>query len=112
VRTFDYANIAPKLFTPEVVNLIAAIHENKGKQDLFVEAKSDILLRLLDIAKIQSTEASNKIEGIVTTEARLKEIVQQNAIPKSRNEKEIAGYRDVLATIHENYDYSLIFLSR
>jgi Uncharacterized conserved protein len=105
LRNFDYAKIAPKLFTVEVVNLIAAIHEYKGKQDLFVEAKSDILSHLLDIARIQSTEASNKIEGIVTTEARLKEIVQQKAVPRSRNEKEIAGYRDVLATIHENYDY-------
>lgn len=105
MRTFDYINIAPKLFTPEVVNLIAAIHENKGKQDLYVEAKSDILSSLLDIAKIQSTEASNKIEGIVTTEARLKEIVQQKAKPRSRSEKEIAGYRDVLKSIHENYDY-------
>ena len=105
MRNFDYAKIAPKLFTVEVVNLIAAIHEYKGKQDLFVEAKPDILSHLLDIARIQSTEASNKIEGIVTTEARLKEIVQQKAVPRSRNEKEIAGYRDVLATIHENYDY-------
>ncbi|MDL2288241.1 Fic family protein [Oscillospiraceae bacterium OttesenSCG-928-F05] len=105
MRTFDYANTAPKLFTPEVVNLIAAIHENKGKQDLFIEAKPDVLSSLLDIAKIQSTEASNKIEGIVTTEARLKEIVQQKAVPRSRSEKGIAGYRDVLTTIHENYDY-------
>ncbi len=105
MRAFDYTNIAPKLFTPEVVNLIAAIHENKGKQDLLVAAKPDILSSLLDIAKIQSTQASNKIEGIVTTEARLKEIVQQKAVPRSRSEKEIAGYRDVLATIHENHDY-------
>ena len=105
MRYFDYAKIAPKMFTVEVVNLLAAIHEYKGKQDLFVEAKPDILSHLLDIARIQSTEASNKIEGIVTTEVRLKEIVQQKATPRSRNEKEIAGYRDVLATIHENYDY-------
>ncbi|MGI6665315.1 MAG: Fic family protein [Christensenellaceae bacterium] len=105
MKSFNYANIAPKLFTPEVVNLIAAIHENKGKQDLFIEAKPDVLSSLLDIAKIQSTEASNKIEGIVTTEVRLKEIVQQKAVPRSRSEKEIAGYRDVLMTIHENYDY-------
>src|SRR5690554_6505947 len=105
MRNFDYAVLAPKLFTTEVVNLIAAIHEHKGKQDLFIEAKQDILASLLDIAKIKSTEASNKIEGIVTTAARLKEIVQEKAMPRSRSEKEIAGYRDVLTTIHENYDY-------
>ena len=105
MKSFDYARIAPTLFKAPIVNLIAAIHENKGKQDLFIKAKPDILSSLLDIAKIQSTEASNKIEGIVTTEARLKEIVQQKATPRSRSEKEIAGYRDVLTTIHENYDY-------
>ena len=105
MRTFDYNIVAPTLFTTEVVNLIAAIHEHKGKQQLFIEAKTDALSSLLDIAKIQSTEASNKIEGIVTTEARLREIVQQKVTPKSRSEKEIAGYRDVLSTIHENYDY-------
>jgi len=105
LKLFDYAKTAPELFKAPVVNLIAAIHENKGKQDLFIEAKPDVLSSLLDIAKIQSTEASNKIEGIVTTEARLKEIVQQKAEPRSRSEKEIAGYRDVLTTIHENYDY-------
>jgi len=105
MRTFDYAALAPKLFTTEVVNLIGAIHENKGKQNLFIAAKPDILASLLDITKIQSTEASNKIEGIVTTEARLKEIVQEKATPRSRSEKEIAGYRDVLTTIHENYNY-------
>jgi len=87
------------------VNLLAAIHEHKGKQDLLIEAKSDLVSSLLDIAKIQSTGASNKIEGIITTEARLKEIVRQKATPRSRSEKEIAGYRDVLTTIHENYDY-------
>ena len=102
MRNFYYAQIAPKLYTAEVVNLIAAIHENKGKQDLFIDAKPDVLSSLLDIAMIQSTEASNKIEGIITTEARLKEIVHQKAIPNSRNEKEIAGYRDVLALIHDS----------
>ena len=105
MKTFDYACIAPKLFTTAIVNLIGAIRENKGKQDLFIEAKPNILSRLLDIAKIQSTEASNKIEGIITTEARLKEIVHQKALPHSRSEKDIAGYRDVLATIHDNYAY-------
>ena len=105
MKSFDYARIAPTLFKAPIVNLIAAIHENKGKQDLLIEAKPDILSSLFDIARIQSTEASNKIEGIVTTEARLKEIVQHKTTPRNRNEREIAGYRDVLATIHESYDY-------
>lgn len=60
---------------------------------------------MADIAKIQSTEASNKIEGIVTSDERLKKIVLDKTMPGTRNEQEIAGYRDVLAAIHENYDY-------
>ena len=63
------------------------------------------LTQLVEIAKIQSTEASNKIEGIYTSDERLKKIVMNKALPQSRSEQEIAGYRDVLATIHENYDY-------
>ena len=63
------------------------------------------MTELLEIAKIQSTEASNKIEGIITTDDRLKKLVMDKTMPKSRNEKEIAGYRDVLNTIHENYEY-------
>lgn len=60
---------------------------------------------LLEIAKIQSTEASNRIEGIITTDDRLKKIVMNKTTPKGRSEREIAGYRDVLNTIHENYDF-------
>jgi Fic family protein len=72
---------------------------------LFIEAKADSLAELLEIAKIQSTEASNRIEGIITTEERLKKIVREKTMPQTRSEREIAGYRDVLTTIHENYDY-------
>lgn len=105
MRNFDFSHCADNLFTTDIVNLLSSIHEYKGKQTLFIEAKPDIFSSMLEIAKIQSTEASNKIEGIYTSDSRLKEIVKDKAMPKSRNEKEIAGYRDVLATIHENYDY-------
>lgn len=84
---------------------MTSIHEYKGEQNLFIESNSDKLTKLLEIAKIQSTEASNKIEGIITTDDRLKKLVMDKTMPKSRNEKEIAGYRDVLNTIHENYEY-------
>lgn len=105
MRQFDYKTEYAKLLTPDIVNLATRIHEYKGQQDLFIEAKSDPLAELLEVAKIQSTEASNKIEGIITTEERLKLIVREKTMPKTRGEKEIAGYRDVLTTIHENYDY-------
>ena len=105
MRTFDYKKRYERLLQPDIVTLLAQIHEYKGEQALFVEAKADTLTQLLEIAKIQSTEASNKIEGIYTSDERLKKIVYDKTMPKTRNEKEIAGYRDVLNTIHQNYDY-------
>lgn len=105
MRKFDYIKIYPTLLTPEIVSLVGKIHEYKGEQALFVETKSDSLVSLLEIAKIQSTEASNKIEGIYTSDERLKKLVQDKTTPHTRNEQEIAGYRDVLTSIHENYDY-------
>ncbi len=95
----------PKLLTPDIVALLTHIHEFKGEQNLFIEANSDTLTQLVEIAKIQSTEASNKIEGIYTSDERLKKIVLDKTTPRTRNEQEIAGYRDVLATIHESYEY-------
>ncbi len=105
MRVFNYKSEYQKLLTPEIVTYLAQIHEQKGQQNLFIEAQKDVLTELLKIAKIQSTEASNRIEGIITTEDRLKKIVMNKTTPKGRSEREIAGYRDVLNTIHENYDY-------
>ena len=105
MRNYDYRNKWQKLLTPEVVPLLTQIHEYKGEQTLFIEAKADTLTQLVEIAKIQSTEASNKIEGIYTSDDRLKSLVLSKTTPRTRNEQEIAGYRDVLATIHENHDY-------
>ncbi len=105
MREFNYKTEYIKLLTPDIVNMLAVIHEFKGEQTLFLEAESDLLTQLLEIAKIQSTEASNRIEGIITTDERLKLIVREKTLPKTRSEKEIAGYRDVLTTIHESYDY-------
>lgn len=94
-----------KLLSPDIVALLSQIHEYKGQQTLFIEAKADVLTQLVDIAKIQSTEASNRIEGIITTDERLKRIVRDKTMPKTRSEKEIAGYRDVISIIHESHDY-------
>ena len=57
-----------------------------------------------EIAKIQSTEASNAIEGIVTTNTRIRQLVEEKTTPKNRDEQEIAGYRDVLNVIHDSFD--------
>ena len=92
-----------KLLTPEIVRYLTTIHEYKGEQRLIAEHHADVLESLVEVAKIQSTESSNKIEGIYTSDERLKKIVLDKTMPKTRNEREIAGYRDVLNTIHENF---------
>lgn len=88
-----------------IINLISKIHEYKGRQSYLLDTKKDTLETLLKVAKIESTSSSNKIEGIYTTDKRISEIVSKNLEPKNRNEEEIAGYRDVLSLIRENYDY-------
>lgn len=105
MRSFDYSSKWEKLLTPDIVALLTQIHEFKGEQSLFIEAKADTLTQLVEIAKIQSTEASNKIEGIYTSDSRLKALVKDKTTPKTRNEREIAGYRDVLNTIHDSHDH-------
>lgn len=104
MRSFLQDETLERLATPEVVSMLGAIHEYKGKQDFYLGAKPDTLEALLEIAKIQSTDASNRIEGIYTSDARLRELVAQKTAPRNRNEREILGYRDVLALIHESHD--------
>lgn len=105
MRKFDYTEKWKKLLTPEIVGYLTTIHEYKGEQRLIAERHADVLESLVEVAKIQSTESSNKIEGIYTSDERLKKIVLDKTMPKTRNEREIAGYRDVLNTIHENFPH-------
>lgn len=105
MRNFDYMKLADRMWDGEVLFYIAKIHECKGRQELFIRQKPVELERLVEIARIQSTEASNKIEGIVTTATRIRQLMDDKTTPKSRDEREIIGYRDVLNTIHESHDY-------
>ncbi|MBQ6677620.1 MAG: Fic family protein [Clostridia bacterium] len=105
MRNFDYKKEYRKLLSAEIVSLLTAIHEYKSRQLQTAEENAEVLTQLVEIAKIQSTDASNKIEGISTSDDRLQKIVKEKTRPKTRSEKEIAGYRDVLSTIHESYDY-------
>lgn len=105
MRNFDYGRLAKRMWDTEIVTYIAKIHECKGRQDLFIRLKPVELERLVEVAKIQSTESSNKIEGIVSTTSRIKRLVAEKIMPRNRDEKEILGYKDVLNTIHESHDY-------
>lgn len=86
-----------------IVRLLGAINEYKGKQELYFQRSPQVLKTLRDTAIIQSTRASNAIEGIVVGNKRLKDIMNNKVQPRSRSEAEIAGYRDVLSTIHNSY---------
>lgn len=105
MRSFDYSYLKNKTWNNEILGLVAQIHEYKGRQELYLKQKPEKLDKLIEIAKIQSTEASNEIEGIRTTNTRLKQLVADKTTPRNRDEEEIMGYRDVLNTIHENYEY-------
>ena len=104
MRQFDYTKLKDQLWDTEVVNYLSQIHEAKGKQ-LSLKQKPEQLDRLVEIAKIQSTEASNEIEGICTTETRLRQLMSEKTAPRNRDESEIAGYRDALRVVHESFEY-------
>lgn len=104
MRNFNYSAIKDQKWDSEILGLVAAIYKEAGKQELYLKQRPEELDKLVEIAKIQSTGASNAIEGIVTTNTRIRQLVEEKTTPKNRDEQEIAGYRDVLNVIHENFD--------
>lgn len=104
MKKFNYSNLKNKTWDIKIINYLTQIHEKKGKEQLFLKQKPEELEKLVIIAKIQSTESSNEIEGIRTTNTRLKQLVNEKTTPKNRVEEEIAGYRDALNIVHENFD--------
>ncbi len=104
MRDFHYAAIREQKWDSEILGLIAAIYKEAGKQEMHLKQRPEELEKLVEIAKVQSTEASNAIEGIVTTSTRIRQLVEEKTAPRNRDEQEIAGYRDALNIIHENFD--------
>ena len=104
MRNFNYSAIKYQKWDSEILGLIAAIYKEAGKQEMYLKQRPEELDKLVEIAKIQSTEASNAIEGIVTTSTRIRQLVEEKTTPKNRDEQEIAGYRDVLNVIHDSFD--------
>ncbi len=104
MHIFDYSFLDDGLLPAEIVNLtstIAAFHAISGTRK---ENNQSIYTELEKIARVQSVKGSNAIEGIVTTDARIKEIVDGNSAPLNHSEREIAGYRDALDEIHSSYE--------
>lgn len=104
MRDFHYTAIREQKWDSEILGLIAAIYKEAGKQEMYLKQRPEELEKLVEIAKVQSTEASNAIEGIVTTSTRIRQLVEEKTVPRNRDEQEIAGYRDALNIIHENFD--------
>ena len=111
MRTFNYSEIKNRKWDSEILGLVAAIYKEAGKQEMYLKQRPEELEKLVEIAKVQSTEASNAIEGIVTTNTRVRQLVEEKTTPRNRDEQEIAGYRDVLNIIHENFDVIPITLN-
>lgn len=104
MRTFNYSDLTDQKWDSDILGYIAAIYKEAGKQELYLKQRPEELEKLVEIAKIQSTGASNAIEGIVTTSTRIKQLVEERTTPRNRDEQEIAGYRDVLNITHESFD--------
>ena len=104
MREFNYSQYRQQKWDSEVLGLVAAIYKEAGKQEMYLKQRPEELEKLVEIAKIQSTESSNAIEGIVTTDTRIRQLVAEKTTPRNRSEQEIAGYRDVLSVIHESFD--------
>lgn len=103
MRDFNYSLIKDLKWDSEILRYIAAIYKEAGKQEMYLKQRPEELEKLVEIAKIQSTESSNAIEGIVTTNTRIRQLIEEKTTPKNRDEQEIAGYRDVLGIIHDSY---------
>jgi Fic family protein len=105
MREFDYSKLKESSWDAEVLSFVAQIREHKGRQELYLRQKPVELERLVEVAKIQSTDSSNRIEGIRTSNARMRQLVEDRTTPRTRDEQEIVGYRDVLNTIRKSYEH-------
>jgi Fic family protein len=104
MRSFDYVALSQRLSTGDAAGLSAQLRAYKAKEAEWTAAKTDALNALLTDAKIQSVGASNRIEGIFTTDERLTLLIGNKVEPQTRGEEEIAGYREVLNLIHQSYN--------
>ena len=105
MRRFDYSFLNNGLLPANLVNLTAGIASLKAIAGVRKDEHIRVFTELEVIAKVQSVKSSNAIEGIVTSDERIAEIVNQNSAPLNHNEAEIAGYRDALNEIHLGYEH-------
>ena len=100
--------LARLAFSAEQMAALQKIGEYKGKQDMFAEQTPEVLQTLRQVALIESSESSNRLEGITAPHERIQAMVLREAAPRDRSEQEIAGYRDALNLIHESGEHMVI----
>ena len=105
MKSFEIKYLSKLTIPHHLITIIRQIGEYKGKQELFKKQAPEMLENLRHVAIIQSTESSNRLEGITADIKRIRELIEEKTKPANRSEAEIAGYRDVLNTIHTNYEH-------
>jgi len=105
MNSFSQSVLDKLIVPPRIITMIRKLGEHKGKQELYKKQAPEMLENLRQVALIQSTESSNRIEGIIADDKRLRAIVEEKVKPANRSEAEIAGYRDVLNTIHQSHEH-------
>ena len=105
MHSFKFDFLASLRFSAEELTILKTIGEYQGKQELYFNQTPEILDDLKRASMIESSESSNRIEGVIAPHHRIKDIVLKNTDPQSRSEQEIAGYRDALSLIHESHEH-------
>lgn len=111
MRSLESAFLDRLTLTPSHGSTLRALGEHRGEQELFSQQTPEALETLRTVALVESTESSNRLEGVVAAPDRLREVVLRDATPEDRSEQEIAGYRDGLALIHESSDHMPVSVS-
>lgn len=104
MKSFDEGTIPALPLTHEIMGSVARLHEYRGREQLYAQQARQALDTLKEVAVIRSTESSNRIEGVEAPSDRIKELMDESTAPETRSEQAIAGYRDVLNTIHAHYE--------
>jgi len=103
VNSFDDSTLPALSLTHDVVRSVARLHEYRGREQLYAQQARQALQTLKEVAVIRSAESSNRIEGVEAAPDRIKKLMEESTAPETRSEQAIAGYRDVLDTIHTRH---------
>ncbi len=102
MHSLDSNYLNSQVYSAGDASTLRQLGEYRGRQELFVRQRPEILESLRRAAVIESSESSNRLEGITAPEPRIEAIVRRVDEPRDRSEQEIAGYRDALEVIHQS----------